>query len=1019
MSKLVLNALKTLDQVAKVSDLLIANVQSESREDCLTAYTVVLRKRVKKALEEEYNIRSFISELPSGSFDDLDTLVSIAKTFLDYTQGLGSIPKLQYSLNVTSTGITCNKFGASNGLTLKLNDKVIVKQSPYNFLTLSLKGSDLTIERYNAIKNRIVILQGTEVEIPDYFMLEALLSNSNICIDTLLNDVDTVLVLNLVLDTIDLSPVPHPLTSTGVACVLTDIFGISYYTAPSKAEEGYVSYKSIESFKGLITKSGDNVKSFLGAKKFVARQEKLNSDTCIARVREEVFFATSSPKSLNKLFNTGCFYASNKLLKKIGCSRLTSDFQNGLIKGATHIASLIHDGSVSIVASSSSKGDIYSLSNALGISVNDISDVTPEMIIIKGEEVYGVRAKVVLKITNAYTVENFKRKTKHDTASSLEEAYAEDVAKRVSNVMQYDAEEVSTIAKRAFNKGDVIQSLSDMEQEGSIVLQPALTDVTPYEFENVSLSYGRDVAESFLDSLLKTKFNCIEDEALVSTYEYITSKMDIVDTITVNNLLNVVEELANTHNVTISENPSSYINAEFFKDFVKTLQLNTQGWVLIEELNVQLPVGQTLYGDLFNKENEFATEFMMNNIAKYLFSTIGYLLAVKFNNVLKKDVAEFYSVVGTKLNMFIQYALINKKTCKLKSHGKYMVLLPGFWLENVSDVCILSRDLYKPESSDQVSIRVNIAKHPTIFMEAVAGFNCFKDIPGMELTDEIISMFMSVVFVHPNYLLQLQNDCDGDLARVTFDGYCLPLYEGKVMQGCMNSFHQDYIEGENKLGINLDKQVSYLEYDHIAIAHAVKEAAEAKKNVAMFTDNVHRLQGSFRTSSLTKYLLSKYGKQVGLQMVKDMVVLVATLVQTDAMNSIKHNGQASLGSLLTSVEIKNQEFSVLIDAVKEYLVQHNVDVHADFAENLVCMMLSVHDVDSKGENFIHLNNQIERLVFKNAPKVLFKYVNFNGQMSVGSTPLVLKGMFKSSLNVTGDNSMFCSLLSKFFDRFEG
>ena len=89
--------------------------------------------------------------------------------------------------------------------------------------------------------------------------------------------------------------------------------------------------------KGLAQLGTDGLlHTFLDAKKLAARQEKLNGDTAVARVKTRVFLVCESDVKSLPYFSTGCFYASHKLLHSVGSCRVTSDINNLLIKGVTH-----------------------------------------------------------------------------------------------------------------------------------------------------------------------------------------------------------------------------------------------------------------------------------------------------------------------------------------------------------------------------------------------------------------------------------------------------------------------------------------------------------------------------------------------------------------------------------------------------------------------------------------------------------------------------------------------------------
>lgn len=1036
VKKRALSALKLLSNLEVVQPLVMANATSNTVDRSLNSFGTLLKAKISKALALETEVRELMK----------DTLTVVSNEEIDqyFLQGrevnksitemkLGSVHLPHYSLSVLSSGVKLEKVGAKTNLEVCVAEGTTIKIAKSRFISEFVSYSLFDMDTYHSIMNRVFVYKQDEnfeeVYFTDFFLKVALIQESGISLDSLLENPSYVLVLELKYNRLRI--VKQPLLDDSIVDAVSSIYGnISTFTEPSKANVGYVGFNV--DLKGLVVERDGILRSFLDPKKFAARQEKLNGDNCLARVYEDVFVITKSAKKSLKYFNTGCFYASDRLLRSIGCCRLTSDINNLLIKGVTHYAPLIATDvgqQLSIVASSSAKGGVTGVAAAIGEAFNFADDVLvlPQFDICSielnnGDVVEGVKVRVELKITNAFTIENFQRKLDGDLPASLEEAYASDIASKLESVVGYNKVEVKALSammmdRAVSSQSSIITVLANAEMDGEVSLKPAVTTVTPGEFENIAITYGRDVSSNFMDSLIANRFNEQMSAKTLSAAQWMEGSTE-GKSLSLYTVMEAVSELANYHSVSIDTKPNSTYNVKFIKDVVESLNLTENGWVNIPELGINLPTGETLVADLFSELNEFSLTIQVTAIMKYLLSSIMYLLVARQTNGLNDILIQ---VTGAHLHLFIQDALVNKKTAKLKTHGRYMTLLPGFWLENKHDVCVLSRDLYRPDLSHLDCIKVNIAKHPVLFLEAVAGFRCFNEIPGWDIDDELRAIFMNVVFVHPDYLLELQNDTDGDLARVTFDQYWLPLYSGKVLDSCAAAFHVNYVRSENDLGINIDKVPAIKEFTHKQLYTAIAQSSTAKENVAMFTDNLHKLQAGIRTSPVTKQVISEHGKVVGAQLLKDAIIMAATLIQTDAMNAIKHSGGVTAGSALTSSSLRSSdEIELAKRAVVAYLEEHLFSYYLDgnsemFASIVVDLFASIH-ILSMNTHKPYLTNQIERLSFKNQPNEVIMVENDEGKLVPNVRRLDLYGMYKNGWNVTGDKSMFGELLSKFFGR---
>lgn len=947
----------------------------------------------------------------------------------------GSMAILPYTIGALSTGLRIDRVGAKSGLVVQLDPTTVLEIQENRFISEFLPYQYLTSSFYNMVMNRILVIKTEdgvmqEVRINDYLLKSVLVKDAGIVLDSLIENPNFVLVLDYKDGTF--VPVSHPMTDDAICVLVDSIYGsnVSTYTAPAKANEGFVELDA--NLKGLAQLGTDGLlHTFLDAKKLAARQEKLNGDTAVARVKTRVFLVCESDAKSLPYFSTGCFYASHKLLHSVGSCRVTSDINNLLIKGVTHYAPFIASEigmTTSICASSSAKGGIASLAANSGNafvfeSMQDLPEFdVQEITLNNGDVVKGVYVDVVLKITNAFTAEMFTRYNEETEVTSLEEAEAVAVADKVERLLGYNKADVKSLSVEVMQncgkyKSNIVDTICKMEADKEVSLKPAVTTLTQGEFENIALSFGDDVALEYLNSVLNNRFNKEMSVDTKAGRDWLTGEAkDKAVKLSYAVIDEVLTRLMAEYAVMSEEKVVSCLNTRFARAVVEELGLVSKdlGWVFIKEMNVYLPTGKALYKSLFDKKNDFVLEFELPTALKYFMSTMMYLNKVSLAGNMTAAVLD---TAGYNLHFMIQDSFLNKKASKLKVHGRYMTLLPGFWLKNVHDVCLLSRDMYMPKLSHLQWIKVNIAKHPILFLEAVAGFKCYNEIPGVEVTDDLRAIYANTIFVHPDYLLQLQNDCDGDLARVTFDQYWLPLYSGAVMQSCASSFHADYISGEEDLGVNLNKLPKHVSFTHAELYTAIQQASEAKMNVALFTDNLHKLMAAYRSSPITERAVAKFGDK-GYEMVKNAIIVVATMVQTDAMNAIKHGGGVTAGAALTSTNlVKEDGYEVAKEAMLDYIEQHSIvcEDKKAFAALVCTLMLHVHSVELNKHKST-LTNQYERLVFKNQPKEIFEYTDLDGNSQYGSRRANFFGMFAESWNVTGTYSMFTEYLVRFYGR---
>lgn len=1067
-----LSLLKYATNVELVTSLAaaIAAMPKQDRPVEIASFFTSFNAQLKKVVSNQVDIVNLVNSQPVlADMQYVYQCISNAQQFVELSADAkwGSLNYPNCNVTTLSSGIRINNVGTNKGLKFNFDGfECGIAKSRY---ISEFVGYDmLTVEAYSAVMERVMLFAGyqeeilvqqedgltvpktvmvfEEVVINDFFLKLALIKASAVSLDSLLMNPNYILCLSINKGC-HIKPISHPMTNDSIRTIVWDMFGKPTFTEPGKANVGYIGFDV--DLKGLAIESEFGFDSFLSAKKFVARQEKLNGDTSIATVNTRVFLVNKSSAASNVYFNTGCIYASVDLLNKTGVCRFTSDFNNLLIKGASHYAPMILGPlgqTVTVLASSAAKGGLAGLLANKGMAI-DFGSYDPDsevpafevetLTLLNGDVVSGVYCDVTLKITNAYTIENYMRSRGEKEVESLEHATALDLADKVNNLVSYDRGASKALASALLTEVsdsgmDIMSILKAKVLDKEIRLKPAVTTYTQAEYENIAITYGDGVAEAIMATVMGNEFNRIPKLETVAAHAYLKGTVkSSARVISVGKLLVALEGLVDEHGYDNQDKLVNSLSVSFARDIVKHLGLKGNSicsslveWVHIPEMDVVFPIGKLLYKDLFESENDFELSFQLPKILKYVLSTLLYLLQASVKGHLKPDLT---LDSGFSLQFMVQDGFLNKGVSKLKVHGRYFTLLPGFWLDNVYDICILDRDQYAPSSKDEEFIRVNMAKHPLLFLEAVAGFNCYKNLPkalikAMEgVGKNFRKLFASVVFVHPDYLLQLQNDVDGDLARVDFGNYPLPLYRGLVMDSIARSFHQDYIDDENDLGFSLTKLPKKVSFDHIALYDAIKEASVSKGNVALFTDNLHKVLAAYRTSPLLARVSKAYGKETGALLMQDVCILVATLIQTDAMNAIKHEGTLTCGDSLTAMHICAEDgYAVARANTLKYIQSNNFVVNPvmsdmDFAGLVASTLLHLHNVflpHNKAKDT--LNNQFERMVFKDQAKELIILVDEDDKEIPAMVRVNWYGKFECSWNITGDDNMFTKYVERYY-----
>jgi hypothetical protein len=841
-----------------------------------------------------------------------------------------------------------------------------------------------------------------------YLIKLAMLRKAKVTLDSI-ND-GQVLVLQLVGNT--LRPVAFPAIKLAKQAKLG-------FMEPGKSMVGFVNPKEL-SYPGLAERQEDGIVylSTESAKKFAARQEKLNKDRPVFTTKLKMWFLRDVPEHLNTWFNTGCFYAARSWIEAYGACRVVSHVGNGLIKGASHLASCIDpvfdQEDVGVIACSSYKGGLNGLlraSGVVGVQLTEDGIDVPDgfwdtLVLSDGTELDAKLCEVEVLITNPYAVERYyeSAEDEFETAGEHDLYTMEKVLNR--NSFKYRSLTMAMdILGVCASGSNLLAEVTSRASEG-LALKGNLTTVTSSEFETIRNSYGRDITLEYMRSLARNEWN-----SAVTTIakkgrgtSILTGQYNVVREFTLETVLDVLKACATLHDVVLGVGDGddyTFANRNFLLQFVDAIGANydvDDTWICISHGldKMYIPTGVHLYGGLLKSKptvDKLTVEGCIGKLLSVLDKATAFGLT---DNVAARCLA--------RMQLEVQWKFLSKNFGKMIVKGNYFVLLPAPWLEHKYQVCMPARDEYVPESAAMECVRATIAKHPTLLMQSISSCDVFKTIPGIVMTPELYVALAPVLFVHPDYLLELQNDADGDQARVSFDAATLPYYGSiehgfTVMTSPAVKFHEAYIAKEKKLVVH-DHQ-SICKWTSIDLHDAIEQAAISKTRVGIYTDLMHKMAANIDLAC----------PQVNELQRRHVIMVFSILIQECAMNAIKHNSSSSDLTVADTLsakcmneiqEVRGKKVFIglkrAVDAVTKFLDagDYEFDDNHMFAKVLVACARAIHRYTKD------TNSDLSRKVFKDAPKAGVKFLSLSNAYA---TP----GAFETNEG----SSMFSHLLELF------
>lgn len=656
--------------------------------------------------------------------------------------------------------------------------------------------------------------------------------------------------------------------------------------------------------------------------KVLSRIDKLeNKSGWLTKTSRLFIIDDATHPELFSWLGTGPIYRPDECLVKEGVNRVITSMDNGGIKAVTaRLSDLdprLEAEGISVIAASSLKGGKLSaigmkvgsynflkeglmnvINNQAGYEFITLLDkVYQESLVertIRGVVVKGIEVDVELLITNAYTAENYElnEEVSEDLKDELE--ILREKIMLVANSLEGNIE----MGLRDYLMNSVVEDedfylgnwINDNLEAGFIRPKKGVTRIIPSEIQSVARWNGKNVAQNWLDSLANNDLN----KKSVSKYYAAniitgTCAENVIGRVKAVDLVETLVEGLNLAKHQLNHDSDSY-PTELLRNITKNFgTVKSVGWVEVEYpcgTVVYVPTGRCFFNDF--KVDSLAQTTVAKGLLKELLFNLKSMLINK--EIWHKDLSKSPSL----MEATIQVKFFGKEFGYQHTTGFYGVMLPLPILARGDELAVTRRSRYS--SSKKEAIRVNSRKHPSLFEGSVAGFSCYGDDYFTTMDEILKDVFACVVFTHPDTILILQDDADGDQRSVTFNEYALPLFVGPA-KSVYKKFFNDFVEAEQK-GCVVSMKASQ-RYTLAQMQEEVYKAVTAKEAVGQYTAVKYFYEclisnvSSFTAVNEVVYDLNESDKN-------KIIDLLNILIQMEAMDNIKQKGSVEFISTLIS-----------------------------------------------------------------------------------------------------------------------
>lgn len=723
--------------------------------------------------------------------------------------------------------------------------------------------------------------------------------------------------------------------------------------------------KSPVNSKGFSEVTPEGIRSMAGTcAKTVARFTKLVKEGLGFDLgRTLVVVDTNGNERARKALSTGVVHTHQGIWNRVGQVRITSSADQGGLKGTLAPMELVDyeyaSRGYSLISFGSLKSNAYGMSQILGLDESN-TDFPVKEIVLKNFGKTPVKvvelSNIEVVITNSYTIQQFRPNNRDSLLADWDmsnQVLADRVTAKVSllNEDEVFVKHVSDVRDSEFG-GDLSRTLEAMLARGEISRKPNTVKVTSSEPDMMAMCTSKDKAIEWIENILSNEYNS-EDSDLSKhaefkrTIEYLEGSFteSRVKNIALNEFLYQFKLACDLNGINPKQSLGAYLSRDFLVElFTGLFEYTGQyDWLRVSHnnINMMLPLGDFLKGDFDRNSNAFDERVAVTGFVSKLIKYISYPMSGFIKNdgaVAPRVASQFFKNVDNEL-----YAsLVCKDLGKFKVRGLYAVLSSAWWTNKVDSVVLPGKANYS-DSKKAVA-----CKHPLLFDMSLAGVNVYKNFPEFltegfdkDLLKEIGMVFGNTSFISEEMLLDLQNDCDGDLMRLSWhEGFSMPNYSRKTVakDAIGSKWFNDYVEDERSF--DKIKKTNFKVFTPDEIALAMKGTKYAKDCVAKFTNNAQL----FAQRCEVDLGLSKDSEQY-----HTIHRVLNIWVQEFSMNAIKHIEQGTgdllpdgyLNSTLRFLKLDGTELNehqpMLLKWLKERgmdMSKHGFKNNLDFAQKL-------------------------------------------------------------------------------------
>ena len=741
-----------------------------------------------------------------------------------------------------------------------------------------------------------------------------------------------------------------------------------------EAKSGYL--VKVQNVSALIEFKASMAYSIETINKAIARADKQEKSNGWAAGNFRMFVTYSfdnAPKA-EKILGTGAAILGEEFFDRYMLARVTSRMFKGGVKAATQFdKEFTETYKGGLIGPSAFKGGFVGLLSLMGKTlplatfgsdnevgqnyleeIREYAEAGLQEVVFQGETLKGYWVNIPLQITNTVGIEQYKWTEEVDTDSLMERASnLADVEATPNGLRDYVMD--LAINDPSFSSVDFI--MSGLE-EGTIEEKKTYTRYSTSLFQSMVMWHGHKHVTKLIRSLVNNMPKGKGAKVLAS--QFLTANYKTINTVHASQIANLLMDHAEESGMALMEDVATYpveLCNKLLDLFKWDAESKSAEWVKVNfnGVNIHVPTHSAFYN--VNAEIKYGRSFvaigfmreLLESVKKAIVPTISESGSVTYtlnHNSLQGE-AKF-------MQAKIQAKLLGKSFGHIYTDGAYQLMLPSYNANlAVHEVEVTDASVFLPydEEGNKRTVlagevlALNGVKYPAYFEDAAAGYNMIQISTGSAIVDFAMR---KAVFMNPETIMIMQNDCDGDLHQFTNDGYQLPLFRGPRGQFNEKSFIQ-FLEDE-RVGNTLRKSRTVSSTTMKDFQEAIFEAGSAKDNIGKYTATKYVYETLLE--GVTDFLSTKGNiVEVNGKFRHHVISTLAYLCQVEAMDKVKQDGQVVLNIMdlvsphmlnsfkdfgtKTAAQLRDEAIKSLTKRLEAFFTKEGWNVEKAFATNMV------------------------------------------------------------------------------------